>query len=450
MSVIRSLVGLGYMSDDILNMIVKDNPRLGSKFSRLLAHGYTAANILSHIDGGGKHSSDEYLTSEQKFQEEEKKHRRKENIGFGTAALGLAGGLGMLARGGAAAGAAAQGIAGAIPPGGNPQIPQQVGQLPSGAAQPASPSLSPQVGPPTPIPQSPTAMHQKAKTLASSVHQHVQQQSQQDNPPDVISQSPSTESIAPPTEPKDSLSYYQTKHHKGFPDLEQFIKKHRVYNKTPEHTEQMVRESKKYGSHVEKVEKETKRPFLESVKEIYGGKGPGGPDVSSSIVMTPMGAGEVKATKGGNSYVSVGNKLHKLPASELTPPPEDVREAVQNMLKIPEKDRSSNVALFLYDPAESKAIFQFHDGSAYKYLDIEPEIVRKIAEKEAIPITQGKNVYGEWSPSDEHGSLGAALWAYVLKNPKWAKSRKGEAKNTNYEKLETLYDYWEKLRKKKK
>jgi hypothetical protein len=167
------------------------------------------------------------------------------------------------------------------------------------------------------------------------------------------------------------------------------------------------------------------------------------------IVITPVGAGELKHKGKSGVIAEVNGKQQSFNPDELTVPSDEATEFVKDLLKIPEEDRSSNVSLFTYDPDESKMYIQFHDGTSYKYMGMDPEIVRKIAEKEAVPITSGKNVFGEWSPDDKQ-SLGAALWAYVLKDPKYAKPKKGEPPNPNYVKLETLYDYWKSLRKQPK
>lgn len=167
------------------------------------------------------------------------------------------------------------------------------------------------------------------------------------------------------------------------------------------------------------------------------------------IVASPQGIGEVKEIRNGKALVEIDGKLHKIDVEDLEGEAEDVIQTVQDLLKIPEIDKSSIVSLFTYDPDERKMYIQFHTGDTYKYLDVDPEKVLTVANKMGIPVTQGKNIFGAWSPKDKK-SLGATLIKEVINDPKYKKPNKGEPSNPNYIKLETLYDYWENLRKKPK
>jgi hypothetical protein len=178
----------------------------------------------------------------------------------------------------------------------------------------------------------------------------------------------------------------------------------------------------------------------EDVKPLYKG----------SLAIGPTGKiGEIKAKAGADFILDEGGKGVKVKAEQLEQEPADVSEIVENILKIPEVDRSSVVSLFTYDPEDRVMYIQYHNGETYKYLDVDPEEVREVAEKNSIPVTEGKSMYGAWSPDDKK-SLGAALIKRFLQNPKYKKAKAGEPANPNYKKLETLYDYWEKLRKKPK
>lgn len=169
-----------------------------------------------------------------------------------------------------------------------------------------------------------------------------------------------------------------------------------------------------------------------------------------ALVLTPNGkVSEVKAKSPTGLIVDEGGKGTKHQEEDLEQEPEDVIEIVNNILKIPEVDRSSVVSLFTYDPEDKQMIIQFHNGESFKYYGIEPEEVKEIAEKNGTPVTEGKNVFGAWSPEDKK-SLGAALIQRVISNPKYKKPKKGEPPNPNYKKLDTLYDFYEKLRKKPK
>lgn len=169
----------------------------------------------------------------------------------------------------------------------------------------------------------------------------------------------------------------------------------------------------------------------------------------NATVAIPQGVGEVKGISNGQALVEVDGKVHKVPEEELETEPEDVIKTVQELLKIPEVDRSSIVSLFTYDPDDKEMYIQFHNGETYKYFDVDSEKVFKVANKMGIPVTQGKNIFGAWSPEDKK-SLGATLIKEIINDPKYKKPKKGEKENPNYRQLETLYDYWEKLRKKSK
>lgn len=169
-----------------------------------------------------------------------------------------------------------------------------------------------------------------------------------------------------------------------------------------------------------------------------------------ALVLTPNGkVSEVKAKGPTGLIVDEGGKGTKHQEADLEQEPEDVIDIVNNILKIPEVDRSSVVSLFTYDPEDQQMIIQFHTGESFKYYGMPPEEVKEIAEKNGTPVTEGKNVFGAWSPEDKK-SLGAALIQRVINNPKYKKPKKGEPPNPNYKKLDTLYDFYEKLRKKPK
>lgn len=167
------------------------------------------------------------------------------------------------------------------------------------------------------------------------------------------------------------------------------------------------------------------------------------------LVITPHGIGEIKHESKKGVIAKVNGKEKSFFPEEIEKPSQDIIEVVSNILEIPEVDRSSNIALFTYDPEEEKMYIQYHNGESYKYLKMPRSKIINIANKMHIPITEGKNIFGAWSPEDKE-SIGASLFQEVLKDPMYAKPKKGEPANPNYVKLETMYDYWEKLRKKSK
>jgi hypothetical protein len=430
---IKGLISAGYVAMDILDMLSNKNPQASKKIRRALSAGYGANQILNYITGD-KEKDETYLTQEEKIRNSRKKEDRQLNTAaaLGLGALGVGAGA-LASRGiGAAAAAGAPNLSPAPPP----------------VTPPAPPSPPP--GALAPAPTTPT---QNPLTRQNIINQAL-------NPPApspvASAPSPTTiSSLAPPSLPSQQATFSPEEKNilKKFP-TDKFIDAHLNMGKTPEETYEKLKTSKLFKPVVNKFEDIRGTPFLnvinERQKELSENAKTKTPSIKEEeISITPLGAGALHKIHGDDAYVEIDHKLHKVPKEEIEPPSEDLIEAVQNILKIPEIDKSSNVSLFTYDPDESKMYIQFHDGSTYKYLDMDPEVVRKIAEKEAIPITEGKNIYGAWG-ADDTQSLGAALWKYILKDPKYAKPKKGEPENPYYKKLDTLYDYWEKLRKKPK
>lgn len=421
---IGALLG-SWTAKTIVTQLAKKFPKFAPYIDKAQKAGFLAPSILKSLM-----SKESQYQTEQAMRSEE---RSKTKRNYGLAALGLVGGAGLgvakLASRGAAAAA-------------------QAGQQPIlGTTGPTAPNVPPPPGggggggAPSPTSGSPIPSGQQPVVQAGSGGIY-------------------THGI-----PKDVMG------HQNYPVLRSFILKHAESGHSPEEIESLLKKSRGFAPLVNEIEQKTGKPLIEGIKMIAGGSKPtveqapaqaGQPGIPTQqafeigtakkgeTVITPMGAGEVHKVHGKDAYIEVDGKLKKVPASEIEPPEQDVVAAVSNILKIPEVDRSSNVALYVYDPDEHKAFFQFHNGEMYKYLDMDPQVVQDIAEKNATPITSGQNQYGAWSPDDPHGSLGAALWAYVLKDPKYAKSKKGEPENPNYRKLQTLYDYWTGLRKKKR
>lgn len=445
---ILSALGGGWSAKTIVKQLAKKFPKLSPFISKAESAGFLAPSILRSLMGKDK----DIDTHESEITERRK--QTKKNVGM--AALGAGVGLtALLTRAGAATAAtqAAQALppggggGGTIPPGGGtpPTPPPAAGRGGLLAPIPGGPIPTPGVQPQPLIPTGGPAM---TPSQQASQVRHQKYDAMANNLP--------------------------TKTETQFPQLPNFVKRMQEAGKSPEETYELAKQSPSLGPLVQKVEQEIGQPYLERIKQNGQQQKVGAmaqftatkpeqqasadvreqtipsPAKEGSVVMTPAGAGEVHKTHGNDAYIEVDQKLQKIPLDQLEKPPEDVVKAVSDILQIPEIDRSSNVSLFVYDPDESRAYFQFHDGSVYRYNNIDPQVVQDIAAKNATPITSGQNVYGAWSPEDPHGSLGAAFWAYLLKDPKYAKNKKGQPENTNYKKLQTLYDYWVKLRKRKK
>lgn len=451
---ILNILAQGYSAITVLNGITRKFPKYKKAINTALTAGYTAESILkklSGVEGKNEHRFD-VITEDQKNYYNFRAQRQKEKAQFLGSVAGGATGIAGLSIGLPALGAAGKTAAQAAPVmanSGSPPPQSGGGILPGLATAAASlpTSQSETRIPDQLIPSEAQGPQVQGGNLGQLMEAKATQQNLQ------------------------AIKKYA-------PDIARRMEQEAQAGRPLEETARIFANQPAYQDQIKKLEKQTGTPFMEALQSAYSGRRPAVtgnepqilepgqaipnaprsemPEMApvhlpkGETIITPVGAGKVHKVHGNDAYVEVDNKLQKVPKEELTTPPPDVLKAVTDILKIPEIDRSSNVALFTYDPQESKMYIQFHDGSHYKYLNIDPEVVQKLAEKEATPITSGENAYGAWDPKDKHGSLGAALWQYVLKDPKYAKPRKGEPPNPNYIKLETLYDYWKDLRIKKK
>jgi hypothetical protein len=152
--------------------------------------------------------------------------------------------------------------------------------------------------------------------------------------------------------------------------------------------------------------------------------------------------GKLKDIKKKEALIDDNGKLHKVKLENLEKTPEDLIKAAQDLLKIPEVDRSSVISLLTYRPSSNELFIQYHNGETYAYEDIDKDLVNEITEAMGTPVTSGKNIYGAWEEGKKD-SRGAALIHKILRDPKYSKENEGKT----WEKLGTHYDYWKKLRK---
>lgn len=421
---------MGYTARSILKRLGKTNPKFEKVAQVAEAAGFSSPMVLSRLfkDKKGHKDAEEFMTEHEKTKLADKRTKRKAAMGLLKTAVGVGaaayGGYKLASRG------LARGSTALMPRQELP--PEQV----TGSRYP---ELTRQAAVTPPEPNIPPPFGGKPNEPQRAPFTPEQQERQQ-----------GLEKLQGVAENLPSELENQ------YPYLPIFVRKHIQAGVAPEEIYGNLQKSKMLAPVIKKIEEQTGAPYLDRINHIAGmvkGKDQGiaPTPIKSQEVITPRGPGVVHKVHGDNAYVEVDNKLHKVPLESVEQPSEDVVEAVSRMLNIEEVDKSNNVALFVYDPEESKAMFQFHDGTFYKYLQVPPDLVKEIAEKNATPITEGQNVYGQWSPDDPHGSLGGALWKYMLKDPRWAQvKKKGEPANPNYKKLDVKYDYWTGLRKKKK
>jgi len=477
----------GYQPRVILNQIARQYPQHASKIHAAQTAGYASDQILQYLSEPNKkgRDSEEYLTDKEKIQKRDAK--RKKRTQMAIAGSLIAGGL--IGQGSnllAARNAPIQPNA-ILPAGPQPRIPPQLpGPRQRGIQQALpSPMVGPQGGPPPnapagPQPQgsqnTPTAQIQQPPqaplTNPLQSVQIVKNLREEDRFNNIIANNQQdARTIAQMLKaviPKSKIALFE-KAPGGFEQvvndymqvMQQSQQQQSQVQPSPQQmpTEviippiqpQQAKEGERIGALKEFKEKQKKSSFEEEEihrLESHYGK-PQIQEAAKNVVITPQGVGEIKHEGKKGTIAKVNGKEKSFFPEDIEKPSENVIEAVANILQIPEVDRSSNIALFTYDPDEEKMYIQFHDGNTYKYLGVEREKMQIIADKLHIPITEGQNMFGAWSPEDKN-SLGASFFQEILKDPKYAKPKKGEPPNPNYKKLETMYDYWEKLRKQPK
>lgn len=438
---IAQAISKGFSSTQVLKHIAKKYPEYSNVINTSLAAGYTAEMILKKISGkeGKSKNSDQFLTEHEKTVRKDKENKKQDRVNA-LSALGAAGAVGAGLYGLSQMGRAGQ----AIRPSEIIQTQKPLGipatQMRRGLpapGQPAGATQAPTAPPmPTPPPVAPTApptpspVQGKASDIINSLNIGSQ-----------------VKNIATINTAKDTAAVIEQ--HMLTKEQKKFLKKNNI------NLEQVV------GQYLQEVEAEENQPIEQQAQQEAAPQQPAQEAVPQevapppepprkemgSVVVTPNGeVGEIKAKDKAGVLVEVNGKAKRYTEDQLEGEDKDVVEAVQQILDIPEVDRSSIVSLFTYDPEDNAMYIQFHTGDTYKYLDVDPKKVYAVANKMGIPITKGKNIFGAWSPQDKK-SLGATLIQEIMKDPKYAKPKHGQPENPNYRRLDTLYDYWTKLRK---
>lgn len=457
---IAKALGSGFTSKQIIDYLLKKFPNQSGKIRDALAAGYTVDQIVRFLGGGkkalnmmpapeetGTGVNTEFARTRQKDIE----RSQKENL-YATAALAApVGGMG--------ANMAAKALSRALPAN-LLEYGQSTLQQPRSIPPTSQPPLGP--GPNSPgvqvlNPQTPQPMPSQASIPQPPVSaQPVIPQRDIKKSIDLIKSTGHEESIknmisqgVPPSGIATALEFFMGKGKlnkliKDPKELEAAIEDY-AQSIVPQETKDLTEAIPTSEEMPPEIapEPEVAKEDLNLPEETIE---PTKPIAKNETVIAPQGVGEVKEIRNGKAVVEVDGKKHQVDVEDLEKEPEEIIETVKELLKIPEVDRSSIVSLFTYDPEDNTMYIQFHDGSTYKYLDVDSEKVFKVANKMGIPVTKGKNIFGAWSPEDKQ-SLGATLIKEIINDPKYKKAKKGEPENTNYRRLETLYDYWKKLRK---
>lgn len=467
MSAILNAIAKGFSSSSVLNQVVKKFPKLAKEVGKAQLYGYTPRTILRHLEGR-KHEEGKYLTEREQQLEQDKVKDRKAALSA-VSALGVAGavagGIGSLMKNKPILPTQPNVSLGGNPPSPKPSpiTPGQQGiidKVPSAkdveliGSEPFKDLVKPSESIKSEFPQlqefvdksiasgkTPQEIYEnlkKSKFLSPLVHRIEEKERKS-----------FLENIKG-SNTKDDLSSLKTawqgadparKLYEGIFDSLKNGKDTFAGIKDP-----LIQRAKPYFDKGMINSAEDLRKFVNQGPDSLSSQKT--PIVGSEII-SPFGAGSIEHIKGDKAVINIDGKKRSVPVEELEPPSEDAIHAVTKMLGIPEKDLSSNVSLFFYDPEVSDLFVQFHSGDFYRYKDLPKEIVENLASKNAIPLTKGENIYGEWSPDDKE-SLGAALYRYVLEDPKWKRAAKGQEANSMYKKLSPLYDYWKPLRKKGK
>lgn len=162
-----------------------------------------------------------------------------------------------------------------------------------------------------------------------------------------------------------------------------------------------------------------------------------------SFSITPEGKLlTVEDIKGKVARVKEGDKTRLIKKDKLEHPEQDVIQAVNDILQIPEPERSSVFALTQYSPTKKLLTVLFHNGKAVEYDDITPEEALQISQEGSVAKTSGGNEYGVHYEG-EKGSRGAAFDQIIKRNPKYSVGNKD--KTWRY--VEVPYDYYKRLRR---
>lgn len=450
MNPIAQGLALGYTASQILSFLSRAFPNMAPRIQKAQKAGYAAEEIVKFIEKASQGA--EYPENATQYEIHKINERRDSALTKG--AIKLAAGsfaIPAIARSGVGQGIMQQ-IG--LTPKPAPTVGQPVSAQPSGVAQsaiqgnaaqpqlqaqtPLSPNIglqSPQV-PQATSPQSVPTTPQQPPTVDSKAI--LAQMGIEENTRNLLSKGMSPEDAGAVVDKflkphQKKWLDEQVKAGKAKP-LVEMVKDYAAQPQQPsEQTSPVAPQSPEMASSMSEAQLEQK------AKPVKG-----------DIVATPDGiVGNLKDIKQKEALVEADGKLHKVKVDELEQPDEDIVQSVANLLKIPEIDRSSIISYWAYDPEDQQLFVQFHNGETYKYKEVPEETISALAEAMGIPKTEGKNIFGAWSPEDKK-SVGATMIQQIIANEKYKKPKKGEAENPFYKQLRKGYDYWSPLRSKPK
>lgn len=269
----QKLINMGYTATDILGGISKSNHVAANKIKKALSLGYSASTILSKLSGGRGEDDEKFYTLEQQHDENIKKSQRKDRLKALGLLAGVVGGAGALASGlgRSAASTAAEGVM---------EIPSSFGE---GSDFPGATTTVTS----NPIPVSAYAhpgiekakktldMLQGKEKVSGFAPGSIPEESIspfQSNIAENIEGVSKLHQLASRGEPNLDIDVYKTKTGTGFPQVIQFIEKHRDAGKSAEETNKLLKSSKFYAAPLKRLEEETQQDSRSLVDKIYGSK----------------------------------------------------------------------------------------------------------------------------------------------------------------------------------
>ena len=178
---------------------------------------------------------------------------------------------------------------------------------------------------------------------------------------------------------------------------------------------------------------------------------PAKPEPGKEAILPDGNVGEIEAVDPNGRYVTVNvnGTRRRVKFEDVEVEPEQAKAFVNEVLQIPERQRSGPIAFIAYDAPSNSLAVQYHEGKFRIFDDVDQEKVNRIMSGETLAKTTGSNEYGSWTAGTP-SVVGAAMVEEITSNPKYRRAKKGEPRNPNYRTFETLLDYYEGLREKPK